>query len=62
MSKALEAVESGRVLQYDSNPPRYYRMENGMIYYSDRNANHTKWKPSNATESIFHSDENWTIL
>lgn len=62
MNKTIKAIESGRVVQYNSNPPRYYKMNKGIIFYSDRNGDHNEWKQSNSTTEIFYNEMDWIIL
>lgn len=61
MNKTIEALKNGQVVMFNSNQPRYYRMEKGVIYFSDRNESYTQWRRSNAKMSVFNDDTKWII-
>lgn len=61
-NKIIEALENGQVIMFNSNEPRYYKMWDGAIYYSDKNEDATQWKKSSAKLSVFENEVQWRIL
>ena len=62
MSKTIEALQKGYTLQSNTTEPRYYKMVNGVIYYSTRNEDYTQWRVSTIKRSVFNDDTKWIIL
>lgn len=62
MNKTIEALKNGQVIMFKSNEPRYYKMVDGKVYFSDINEPYTQWKRSKAKMCAFKDDTRWTIL
>ena len=62
MNKTIEALKNGQVVKFNSVHPRYYKMVNGKLYFSDVNEDYSQWKKSNAKMGVFHDESQWIIL
>lgn len=62
MNKTIKALQKGKVLKYNSIYSRYYKMIDGVLYYSETIGEYGYWKKSSAKMSVFEAEENWIIL
>lgn len=58
MNKIIEALKQGKEVYFVSPEPRFYKLVNGELMYSD---DLREWKTSNGTLDIFKNEDNWSI-
>ena len=62
MYKMIEALESGRVLQFKHEKVKYYKMVDGRIYSSYQNDEQAEWQKTRVKRSAFHNENKWIVL
>lgn len=55
----LKALRTNKIIMYKSTEPRYYKLINLRLHYSD---NLEVWKLSKIPVKVFDFDSNWEVL